>query len=60
MGPIVCPEKSFINYHCALRNNTEEHNSQEIAAFLELDRPVTNVITVLICSVLVLLHCDIV
>jgi hypothetical protein len=28
MGSIGCPEMSVINYHCSLRNNSEERGSQ--------------------------------
>ena len=60
MGPLGCAERSLRNYHYALRNHTEEQNSQEVAAFVELNRPVAYVIPVLTCFVLVWLHCDIV
>jgi hypothetical protein len=29
-APIVCTKTSVRNYHCSLRNNTEERSSQEI------------------------------
>jgi len=51
---------SLRNYHYAFRDNTEEQSSQEMATFVELNRPVTYVIPVLIRLMLVLLHCDIV
>jgi hypothetical protein len=33
MGPIGCLEILVSNYHCLLRNNPEEHSSQQMCLF---------------------------